>query len=60
VLKKAYLEDTNADAQQHEKLAKEAFGGATDSTVQDVKRYFCNRRLQEFSKKEGRSRSLGM
>ena len=52
MLKKAYLEDTNADAQQHEKLAKEAFGGATDSTVQDVKRYFCNRRLQEFSKKE--------
>ena len=52
VLKKAYRGDTNADAQQYEKLAKDAFRAATDSTVQDVKGYFCNRGLQEFIKKE--------
>ena len=52
VLKAAYKKCPAPSAQEYKDLAMEAYGNHTDANIADVKRFFRERRLQEFAKKE--------
>ena len=52
VLKAAYKKCPAPSAQEYKDLAMEAYGNHTDANIADVKRFFGERRLQEFAKKE--------